>query len=89
MPTITLHLEAAEYNAVARYASALTMKPEAIAYAGLNRLMLEARSPGVQRDIVLTWDWHRQNLPMWSDSAASVHAYEGKSDDESTSSRYF
>lgn len=89
MPTIKLHLEAAEYNAVERYASSLNVKTEAVAYAALNRLMLEARTPELRVDIVHTWEWHRENLPLWSDSACSVHAYEGKGDDEPEPSRFF
>ena len=88
MPTIKLHLEAAEYDAVARYAANLKVKPEAVAYAALNRLMLEARSPQIQIEVVETWAWHRENLPLWSDSACSVHAYEGKGDDEPSPSRF-
>lgn len=88
MPTIKLHLEQAEYDAVARYATSLNVKPEAVAYAALNRLMLDARNTAVRADIVETWEWHHHNLPIWSDSACSVHAYEGKGDDEPTPSRY-
>jgi hypothetical protein len=89
MPTIKLHLEAAEYDAIMRYADSLKVKPEAVAYAGLNRLMLQARTLELQLDIVQTWDWHRDNLPLWSDSACSVHAYEGKGDDEPEPSRFY
>jgi len=89
MPTIKIQLEHAEYNAVARYASSLGVKPEAVAYCALNRLMLDARNPELRTDIAHTWDWHRQNLPLWSDSAGGPHGYEGKSDDEPAPSRYF
>lgn len=88
MPTIKIHLEQAEYDAVARFASILNVKPEAVAYGALNRVMLEGRDPEVRADVVATWEWHRDNLPLWSDSACSVHAYEGKPDDEPTPSRY-
>ena len=88
MPAIKLHLEAAEYDAVARLAEALKVKPEAIVYSALNRLMLDGRNPTIREDIVQTWEWHRENLPLWSDSACSVHAYEGKGDDEPEPSRY-
>ena len=88
MPTIKLHLESAEFDAVERYAKQLKVKPEAIGYAALNRLMLDSRSLEVQLEIVQTWEWHRNNLPLWSDSACSVHAYEGKGDDEPEPSRY-
>lgn len=88
MPAIKLHLEQAEYDAVARFAERSKVKPEAVLYAALNRLMLVARDPDVRADIVDTWAWHRDNLPLWSDSACSVHAYEGKADDEPSPSKY-
>lgn len=88
MPTIKIHLEQAEYDAVERFANAIEIKPEAVAYAALNRLMLEARKPDVRADIVETWEWHRENLPLWSDSARGVHIYEGKRDEESEPSKY-
>ena len=88
MPAIKLHLQTAEFDAVARFASALNVKPEAVVYAALNRLMLDSRNPAVRTDIAETWEWHRNNLPLWSDSAGSVHAYEGKPDDEPEPSRY-
>ena len=88
MPTIKIHLEDGEYDAIARFAEALETKPEAVAYAALNRLMLAARDRAVQTDILETWEWHRDNLPLWSDSACSVHAYESQPDDEPEPSRY-
>jgi hypothetical protein len=88
MPTIRLHLENAEYDALARFAEALKVKPEAVAYSALNRLMLDARNPAVRTDILETADWRRNNLPLWSDSAGSVQVYEGKPDDEPEPSRY-
>ena len=88
MPTIKLHLDNAEYDAIARFATDLNVKPEAVAYCALNRLMLQARDPVVRADITDTWDWHRKQLPLWSDSAGSVQAYEGKPDDEPEPSKY-
>ena len=88
MASIKLHLEAAEYDAIARFANAAGTKPEAVLYAAMNRLMLQARDPAVRKEILETWEWHRQNLPLWADSACSVHAYEGKADDEPEPSRY-
>jgi hypothetical protein len=88
MPNIKIHLEQAEYDAVERFATSIKVKPEAVVYGALNRLMLEARDPAVCKDIVETWTWHRDNLPLWSDSACSVHAYEGKADDEPAPSKY-
>jgi len=88
MPHIKLHLEDAEFDAVARYAARLNTKPEAVLYAALDRLMLHAQEPAVRSEIVDTWEARRANLPLWSDSAHSVHAYEGKPDDEPEPSRY-
>jgi hypothetical protein len=88
MSTIKLHLEQGEYDAIARLAEKIGIKPEAVAYAALNRLMLESRKPEVRQEIIETWAWHHDNLPLWSDSACSVHAYEGKGDDEPEPSSY-
>lgn len=88
MPAIKIHLESAEFDAVERFATFHHVKPEAVLYCALNRLMLDGRNPALPAEIADTWNWHRDNLPLWSDSACSVHAYEGKSDDEPTPSRY-
>lgn len=88
MSAIKLHLEMAESDALERYAEALHVSAEDVLYAALNRLMLQGRDPAVQQDIRETSEWRRDNLPLWSDSAASVHAYEGKHDAEPTPSRY-
>lgn len=88
MAAIKLHLEAAESDAVARYAESIGTKPEAVVYAALNRLMLAARDPVLGAEIRETWETKRLNLPLWADSACSVHAYEGKPDDEPEPSRY-
>ena len=88
MPSIKIHLESAEYNVVSRLAAELKVQPGAIAYAALNRLMLDVQSPAVKIGVVETWAWHRQNLPHRSDSACSVYAYQEKGDDQPTPSRY-
>jgi hypothetical protein len=88
MSAIKLQLESEEYDVVVRFAEALGVTPGDIAYAALNRLMLASGDPDVARDIAETRDWRRHNLPLWSDSARSVHAYEGKSDDEVAPHRF-
>jgi hypothetical protein len=88
MPTMKLHLEQAEYDAVTRLADKLIVKPEALLYTALNRLMLDGRNPALGAEISETWAGSRDNLPLWSDSACSVHAYEGKGDDEPSPSAY-
>jgi hypothetical protein len=89
MSAIRLHLEMAECDALERYADSIGVTAEDVLYAALNRLLLHnARSPEVVQDIHNTREWRRDNLPLWSDSAASVHAYEGKHDAEPEHSRY-
>ena len=88
MPAIKVHLDRSEFDAVERFASGMNVKLEAVVYCALNRLMLDARNPELSSEIAQTWEWHRTNLPLWSDSACSVHAYEGKADDEPEPSRY-
>lgn len=89
MSALKLHLDSEELAAVERVAAMLNVKPEDVAYAALNRLMLQAEDPSVHDDIVDTKAWRGENLPLWSDSAHSVHAYEAKPDDEPRPSRYF
>ena len=82
MSSIRIHLDAAEYDVVSRYAQLLGVKTEDVAYAALNRLMLASENQEVHRDIVETREWRRNSLPMWSDSAGSVHAYEAMPDED-------
>lgn len=88
MSVIKLHLEYAEYSALARYAEALGIDPEEIVYAALNRLMLAGGSPETNREIIETREWRRDNLPLWSDSACASHAYEGKASPDSQPAHY-
>ena len=83
MPVIKIHLESAELAAVERLALSLRVDLEDIAFAGLNRLMLQADDPELHKDIAHTRDWRGDNLPLWSDSAGSIHAYESMPDEES------
>lgn len=80
MSVIKLHLEYAEFDAIERYAKHLGVTPEDIAYTGLNRLMLKGETPELNREIIETCEWRKSSLPMWSDSAGSVHIYEGQPD---------
>ena len=88
MPVIKIHLEHAENDAVVRLADLLQVTPEDVAFAALNRLMLVAKDRAVQNDVVLTVRWRKDNLPLWSDSAGSVHNYEGMSPVEPEKSKY-
>lgn len=83
MPVIKIYLEDEEYAPVARLAEQLHLKPQDVAYSGLNRLMLDAKNQEVRTDISNTKLWRKDNLPRWGDSARSVHAYESKADEHS------
>lgn len=88
MSALKVHLDSEELAAVERFAAMLNVRAEDVAYAALNRLMMQGRDPAVHEDVVQTRAWRRDNLPLWSDSAHSVHAYEGKHDAEPEPSRY-
>ncbi len=88
MSAIKIHLDEAEMHPVVRLARSLGVAPEDVAYAALNQLMLRARESEVQTEIVNLRRTRAQNLPLWADSAGSVHAYEGMPDCEPTRSRY-
>jgi len=88
MPAIKIHLEDAEMNPVQRLAELLQVKPEDIAYTALNRLMLRAREPELQKEILDGVISRESTLPLWADTAGSVHAYEGMPDCDPTRSKY-
>lgn len=88
MSAIKLHLEDAEMHPVLRLAKLLRVEPEDIAYAALNRLMLQGRDAEVQNDICQTKKIRETQLPLWADSAGSVHAYEGMPDCDPARSKY-
>lgn len=86
--TIRLHLEDAEAAPVQRLAKLLQVSPEDIVYSALDRLMLHARENDIQTEIVQARQWKKDNLPLWADTAGSVHAYEGMRDCEPEKSKY-
>ena len=88
MPAIKIYLEAEELDAVERLAESLNLRTQDIGYCALNRLMLSARDPAIREDIRQTRDWHRGNLPLWSDSPLGRHAYESQPDDQPHPSEY-
>ena len=81
MPSIKVYLDDEEYAPISRLAEELNLHPEDVAYAAINQLMIRSADPEVRADITHSHFWRRANLPRWGDSARSVHAYEGKSDD--------
>lgn len=88
MPSIRVHLDQAELDAVVRLADTLGVTPEALLYTALDRLMLAGGQAALRREIAETQAVRRDNLPLWADSACAVHAYEGKADDEPAPSRH-
>ncbi|MBI2512028.1 MAG: hypothetical protein HYV96_08615 [Opitutae bacterium] len=88
MSAIKIHLEDAEMHPVERLARLLHVETEDVAYAALNRLMLQARDPEVQNDICQTCKSRDTQLPLWADTAGSVHAYEGMRDCDPEHSKY-
>lgn len=81
MNAIKLHLDEEEYAPVCALAKELNVKPEDIAYAALNRVMLNLSDPLLRSEIVHTRLWRKDNLPRWGDPARAVHAYESKTDE--------
>jgi len=80
-PTIKLHLDPEEFAPVARLAKNLAVTPEAIVYAGLNRIMECGREAAARREIVDLAFGRREGLPAWADNARGVHIYESKQDE--------
>lgn len=80
MSAIKIHLDPAEHAAISRYATALHVNLEDIAYAALDQLMQRCNDATVRRDIVETRGWRENNLPQWADSERSVHVYESGRD---------
>lgn len=81
MFAIKIHLDPAEHAAISRFASALHVEPEDIAYAALDHLMRRSHDDVARREIVETRAWRDENLPQWADSERSVHVYESGRDD--------
>lgn len=101
--TIKLHLDYAEYAPIERAAEAFGCKPEDLVYAAVNLYMLRLGSfteqcgPDCQKMFtdyetmkagVLNMKLARKdNLPLWADSAGSVHNYEGLGPDQPARSK--
>ena len=79
--TIKLHLDPEEFAPVARLAQELRVTPEAIAYAGLNRIMRSATEAVARREIADLHTGRHEGLPTWADGARGVHIYESKQDE--------
>ena len=85
---IKLHLDEAESAPVVRLAKLLDVSAEDVLYTALNRLMMHARENDIQGEIVQTRLARANNLPLWADTAGSVHNYEGQDPCEPGKSKY-
>ena len=94
---VKLHLNIAEFDPLERTAEAFGCNAEDIVYSALNDYMLklgQAAAAGrdmprdgaaalarAKADVLATKQARGANLPLWADSACSVHNYEGKGPD--------
>lgn len=90
--TIKLHLETAEFDPIERTAKAFNCTPEDIVYMALDAYMLrlgnltghcgpDCRLAFTDRDVMRQEVLNlkvarRNNLPVWADTAGSMHNYE-------------
>lgn len=80
MPVIKIHLEHEELAAIKRRADELGIKVEDFAYGALNCSMTHGREGSCRTRISDAVTERGHDLPLWSDSARSVAAYESMSD---------
>ncbi len=80
MPNIKIHLEHEELSAIKRRAAELGITPEALAYGALSCSMSHVREAFCRVRIDTAVSGKGGDLPLWSDSARSVAAYEGQPD---------
>ncbi len=82
MFNVKIHLDPAEFAVVSRFANKLEVRPEDVAYAGLDYIMSHTDDEALRTSIQETKAARVANLPIWADSERSVHAYEGSADDQ-------
>lgn len=80
MAVIKIHLELEELAAVKRRASELGITVEDLAYGALNCSMSHIKEGFCRVRIDEAVKEKGHDLPLWSDSARSIGAYEGKGD---------
>ena len=83
MSGIRIHLELAEEENLRRHAEALGVDTEDIAYAALQRYLLElkAHPQETDREILNTRAARSTHLPLWNDSGRSMHPFEDAGND--------
>ena len=77
MPVVKIHLQRQELSAVSRRAAELGITEAALAYGALSCLMDRIKEPSYRAEIVHAVGGKGHDLPLWSDSAPSIAAYEG------------
>jgi hypothetical protein len=82
MPVIKIHLQHEELSAIKRRADELGIKVEDFAYGALNCSMSHCKEPLCRNRIDQAVKQKGHDLPLWSDSARSIAAYEGRHDIE-------
>lgn len=80
MAVIKIHLEQEELSAIQRRATELGITVEALAYGALNCSMSHIREGYCRVRIDQAVSERGHDLPLWSDSARSIGAYEAKGD---------
>jgi len=83
MPVIKIHLQREELAAITRRAAELGITEEALAYGSLSYSMSRIKEQFYRTRIVQAVGGQGRDLPLWSDSAPSIAAYEGMSGDAS------
>ncbi len=100
---IKLHLDQAEYDPIERTAEAYGCEVEDVVYTAVNEYMLrignfkeqcgaECRKihtdfAAMRTEVLNTKLARKNNLPLWADSAGSVHNYEGLGPDLAAKSK--
>jgi hypothetical protein len=80
MATIKIHLDQEELTAIERRAKELGVSVQDLAYGALNCAMSNIRDKSCRVRIDQAVSERGHDLPLWSDSARSIGAYESKGD---------
>jgi len=83
MAAIKIHLEAAELAASHPAGRRPARKTGGHRLRGAQPPDARRRESELHTDIKHTREWRGDNLPLWSDSATSIHAYESMPDEPS------
>jgi hypothetical protein len=83
MPVIRIHLQREELAAITRRAVELGITEEDLVYGALSCSMSRIKEPFYRAGIVQAVSGRSRDLPLWSDSAPSIAAYEGMPGEES------